>query len=152
MQPSSLQKSSTAKRAFTLIEILLATVLLASLIVVVAFNFNSLSENAQYKEAKENLKTHLISQRHKAAYEQKEIEVDLSVATNELNIVDATKIVFFSDGSVEENYIIVSSLDGKYTNKIVINVIGYISEQETFDILPIESKDRLPIENYEESF
>jgi prepilin-type N-terminal cleavage/methylation domain-containing protein len=139
-------------KGFTILEILLTVALLATLIGVTAFNFNSLSDSAQYKEAKENLKTHLISQRHKAAYDQKEIEVDLSVATNDLNIVDATKIIFFSDGSVEESYIIVSSLDGKYTNKIVINVIGYVSEQDTFDIPPIESKDRLPIENYEESF
>jgi prepilin-type N-terminal cleavage/methylation domain-containing protein len=139
-------------KGFTILEILLTIALLATLIGVTAFNFNSLSDSAQYKEAKENLKTHLISQRHKAAYEQKEIEVDLSVATNDLNIVDATKIVFFSDGSVEESYIIVSSLDGKYTNKIVINVIGYVSEQDNFEIPPIESKDRLPIENYEESF
>jgi prepilin-type N-terminal cleavage/methylation domain-containing protein len=139
-------------KGFTILEILLTVALLATLIGVTAFNFNSLSDSAQYKEAKENLKTHLISQKYKAAYEQKEIEVDLSVATNDLNIVDATKIVFFSDGSVEESYIIVSSLDGKYTNKIVINVIGYVSEQDTFDIPPIESKDRLPIENYEESF
>jgi prepilin-type N-terminal cleavage/methylation domain-containing protein len=139
-------------KGFTILEILLTVALLATLIGVTAYNFNSLSDSAQYKEAKENLKTHLISQRHKAAYDQKEIEVDLSVATNDLNIVDATKIVFFSDGSVEESYIIVSSLDGKYTNKIVINVIGYVSEQDTFDIPPIESKDRLPIENYEESF
>lgn len=140
------------RKGFTILEILLTVALLATLISVTAYNFNSLSDSAQYKEAKENLKTHLISQRHKAAYEQKEIEVDLSVATNDLNIVDATKIVFFSDGSVEESYIIVSSLDGKYTNKIVINVIGYVSEQDTFDIPPIESKDRLPIENYEKSF
>jgi prepilin-type N-terminal cleavage/methylation domain-containing protein len=139
-------------KGFTILEILLTVALLATLIGVTAFNFNSLSDSAQYKEAKENLKTHLISQKYKAAYEQKEIEVDLSVATNDLNIVDATKIVFFSDGSVEESYIIISSLDGKYTNKIVINVIGYVSEQDTFDIPPIESKDRLPIENYEESF
>ena len=139
-------------KGFTILEILLTVALLATLIGVTAYNFNSLSDSAQYKEAKENLKTHLISQRHKAAYDQKEIEVDLSVTTNDLNIVDATKIVFFSDGSVEESYIIVSSLDGKYTNKIVINVIGYVSEQDTFDIPPIESKDRLPIENYEESF
>ena len=139
-------------KGFTILEILLTVALLATLIGVTAFNFNSLSDSAQYKEAKENLKTHLISQKYKAAYEQKEIEVDLSVATNDLNIVDATKIVFFSDGSVEESYIIVSSLDGKYTNKIVINVIGYVSEQDNFEIPPIESKDRLPIENYEESF
>jgi prepilin-type N-terminal cleavage/methylation domain-containing protein len=139
-------------KGFTILEILLTVALLATLIGVTAFNFNSLSDSAQYKEAKENLKTHLISQKYKAAYEQKEIEVDLSVATNDLNIVDATKIIFFSDGSVEESYIIVSSLDGKYTNKIVINVIGYVSEQDNFEIPPIESKDRLPIENYEESF
>ena len=48
------------------------------------------------------------------------------------------------------NYI--CNIQNKYTNKIVINVIGYVSEQDTFDIPPIESKDRLPIENYEESF
>ena len=149
MQPSSLQKSSTAKRAFTLLEILLATVLLASLIGVVAFNFNSLSENAQYREAKENLKTYLISQKYKAAYEQKEIEVDVSKITNDFNIVDASKIIFFSDGSIEESYIIISSLDGKYTNKLIINVIGYVSEQDVFEIPPIESADRLPLETYE---
>jgi prepilin-type N-terminal cleavage/methylation domain-containing protein len=149
MQPSSLQKSSTAKRAFTLLEILLATVLLASLIGVVAFNFNSLSENAQYREAKENLKTYLISQKYKSAYEQKEIEVDVSKITNDFNIIDASKIIFFSDGSIEESYIIISSLDGKYTNKIIINVIGYVSEQDTFEIPSIESKDRLPLETYE---
>lgn len=149
MQPSSLQKSSTAKRAFTLLEILLATVLLASLIGVVAFNFNSLSENAQYREAKENLKTYLISQKYKAAYEQKEIEVDVSKIQNDFNIVDASKIIFFSDGSIEESYIIISSLDGKYTNKLIINVIGYVSEQDVFEIPPIESADRLPLETYE---
>ena len=149
MQPSSLQKSSTAKRAFTLLEILLATVLLASLIGVVAFNFNSLSENAQYREAKENLKTYLISQKYKAAYEQKEIEVDVSKITNDFNIVDASKIIFFSDGSIEESYIIISSLDGKYTNKLIINIIGYVSEQDVFEIPPIESADRLPLESYE---
>ena len=149
MQPSSLQKSSTAKRAFTLLEILLATVLLASLIGVVAFNFNSLSENAQYREAKENLKTYLISQKYKAAYEQKEIEVDVSKITNDFNIVDTSKIIFFSDGSIEESYIIISSLDGKYTNKLIINVIGYVSEQDVFEIPPIESADRLPLETYE---
>ena len=149
MQPSSLQKSSTAKRAFTLLEILLATVLLASLIGVVAFNFNSLSENAQYREAKENLKTYLISQKYKAAYEQKEIEVDVSKITNDFNIVDASKIIFFSDGSIEESYIIISSLDGKYTNKLIINIIGYVSEQDVFEIPPIESADRLPLETYE---
>ena len=149
MQPSSLQKSSTAKRAFTLLEILLATVLLASLIGVVAFNFNSLSENAQYREAKENLKTYLISQKYKAAYEQKEIEVDVSKITNDFNIVDASKIIFFSDGSIEESYIIISSLDGKYTNKLIINIIGYVSEQDVFEIPPIESADRLPLETNE---
>ena len=143
MQPSSLQKS------FTLLEILLATVLLASLIGVTAYNFNSLSEAAQYRDAKENLKTFLISQKYQAAYEQKEIEVDVSKITNDFNIVDATKIIFFSDGSTEESYIIISSLDGKYTNKLIINVIGYVSEQDTFDVPPIESTDRLPLETYE---
>jgi prepilin-type N-terminal cleavage/methylation domain-containing protein len=136
-------------KGFTLIEILLTVTLLATLIGVTAYNFNSLSEAAQYKDAKENLKTFLISQKYKAAYEQKEIEVDVSKITNDFNIVDASKIIFFSDGSIEESYIIISSLDGKYTNKLIINVIGYVSEQDTFEIPPIESTDRLPLETYE---
>ena len=139
-------------KGFTLIELLLAISLLVTLLSVAAFNFNSLSENAQYKEAKQNLKTLIISNRHKAAYDQKTVEVDLNQITNELNIVDATKIIFFSDGSIEESYIIVSSLDGKYTNKLIINVIGYVTESEDIEIPVIESKDRLPVENYEESF
>jgi prepilin-type N-terminal cleavage/methylation domain-containing protein len=151
-KPLSRLRNFTLKRAFTLLEILLATVLLATLIGVAAYNFNSLSENAQYKEAKENLKTLIVSHRHKAAYDQKTVEVDLNQITNELNIVDASKIVFFSDGSVEESYIIVSSLDGKYTNKLIINIIGYVSESSDIDVPVIESEDRLPLENYEEAF
>jgi prepilin-type N-terminal cleavage/methylation domain-containing protein len=145
-------RNFTLKKAFTLLEILLATALLATLIAVAAYNFNSLSENAQYNQAKENLKTLIISHRHKAAYDQKTVEVDLNQITNELNIVDASKIVFFSDGSVEESYIIVSSLDGKYTNKLIINIIGYVSESSDIEVPVIESEDRLPLENYEEAF
>lgn len=140
-------------KGFTLLELLLAVTLLSLLLTVAAFNFNSLSDNVRYKEAKESLKTFLIIQKHKAAYEQKQIEVvqeNLSPFTNDLVILDSsTKIVFFSDGSVQDSYIIVSSIDGNHTNKIVINIIGYISEQSEFE--PIESKDRLPIE-YEEAF
>lgn len=140
-------------KGFTLLELLLAVTLLSLLLTVAAFNFNSLSDNVRYKEAKESLKTFLIIQKHKAAYEQKQIEVvqeNLSPFTNDLVILESsTKIVFFSDGSVEESYIIVSSIDGNYTNKIIINVIGYVTEQSEFE--PIESKDRLPID-YEETF
>lgn len=141
-------------KGFTLLELLLAVTLLSLLLTVVAFNFNSLSDNVRYKEAKESLKTFLIIQKHKAAYEQKQIEVvqeNLNQFTNDLIILESsTKIVFFSDGSVQDSYIIVSSIDGNHTNKIIINIIGYVSEQSEFE--PIESKDRLPIENYEESF
>lgn len=140
-------------KGFTLLELLLAVALLSLLLTVAVFNFNSLADNSRYKEAKESLKTYLITQKHKAVYEQKQIEIveeHLSPFTNDLVILDSsTKIVFFSDGSVEESYIIVSSIDGNYTNKIVINVIGYVTEQTEFE--PIESKDRLPID-YEEAF
>lgn len=126
---------------------LLAVVLLAILMSVIAFNFQSLSENNQYREAKENLKNLIINHRYKAAYEQKHLEVDLSKVTNDLNILDSSRIIFFSDGSTEESYIIITSLDGKITNKLIINIIGYISEQENFEIPYIEPKsDRLPLE------
>lgn len=132
-------------KGFTLLEILLTVILLSSLIGIIVYNFDSLSDSARYKEAKESLKTLIISKRYEAAYKQKPIEVDLSELTNELNIVDASRIVFFSDGSTEESYIIISSLDGKITNKIIINVIGYVTENN--DIPVIESKDnRLPID------
>ena len=145
-------KNSILKRAFTLLEILLATVLLLSLITVLILNFNNLSDSARYKEAKQSLKTLIITKKYEAAYKQKQVEVDINEFTNDLNIVDASRIVFFSDGSTEESYIIISSLDGKTTNKIIINIIGYISESDSFEIPTLESKDdRLPIE-YEETF
>lgn len=131
-------------------EILLATVLLISLIAALIINFGDLSDSARYKEAKENLKTLIIHKKYEAAYKQKQIELDLSEVTNDLNIIDASRIVFFSDGSTEESYIIISSLDGKYTNKLIINVIGYVTESSSIDIPIIESKDRLPID-YEDS-
>lgn len=145
-------RNSILNRAFTLLEILLATVLLISLIAALIINFSNLSDSARYREAKESLKTLIISKKYEAIYKQKQIEVDLSNHTNDLNIVDASKIVFFSDGSTEESYIIISSLDGKTTNKLIINIIGYISESNSFDIPIIQSKDdRLPMD-YEEAF
>ena len=62
------------KKAFTLIELLLAITLMGTLITVVAFNFDSLWTN-KYSEAKENLKTFLINHKHKATYFQKDSEI-----------------------------------------------------------------------------
>ena len=129
-------------KGFTLIEIVLATVILLSLIAALVINFDSLRGD-QYKEAKENLKTFLINKRHQAAYHQKEFELsfsedytinsienpdELAAITNDLKIIEtsATKIVFFLDGTIEESYIVTSSNDGKVTNAFRINVIGKI--------------------------
>jgi prepilin-type N-terminal cleavage/methylation domain-containing protein len=129
-------------KGFTLIEIVLATVILLSLIAVLVINFNSL-DSARYAEARENLKTYLINKRTQAAYHQKELEISfnedytinsaedselLTAITNDLKIIEssATKIVFFLDGTVEESYIITSSNDGKITNTFRINIIGKI--------------------------
>lgn len=129
-------------KGFTLIEIVLAIVILLSLIAALVINFDSLRGD-QYKEAKENLKTFLINKRHQAAYHQKELELsfsedytinsienpdELAAITNDLKIIEtsATKIVFFLDGTIEESYIITSSNDGKVTNTFRINVIGKI--------------------------
>jgi len=130
-------------KAFTLIEIVLATVILLSLIAALVINFDSLQAN-RYAEARENLKTFLINKRTQAAYHQKNIELSfsedytinssedsnlLAAITNDLKIIEssATKIIFFLDGTVEESYIITSSNDGKVTNTFRINVIGKIN-------------------------
>ena len=129
-------------KGFTLIEIVLATVILLSLIAALIINFDSFNAN-RYNEAKENLKTFLINKRHQAAYHQKEFELsfsedytinsienpdELAAITNDLKIIEtsATKIVFFLDGTIEESYIITSSNDEKVTNTFRINVIGKI--------------------------
>lgn len=130
------------KEGTTLIELLIVMVLLFLFVSAIVFNFDSLQGN-RYFEARENFKTFLINQRHKAAYFQEEytIEFDneyninssdkqfLETFTNDLKIIEssATKIVFFRDNTVEESYIITSSLDGKITNRFIINVIGKIS-------------------------
>ena len=129
-------------KGFTLIEIVLATTILLSVIAAIVINFNAFDGN-RYQEARENLKTFLINKRHQAAYYQKDIELsfdeeytinslenpdELAAITNDLKIIEssATKIVFFLDGTIEESYIITSSNDGKTTNTFRINVIGKI--------------------------
>ena len=129
-------------KGFTLIEIVLATVILLSLIAALVINFDSFNAN-RYEEARENLKTFLINKRHQAAYHQKDIELsfdeeytinslenpdELAAITNDLKIIEtsATKIIFFLDGTIEESYIVTSSNDGKVTNTFRINVIGKI--------------------------
>ena len=129
-------------KGFTLIEIVLATVILLSLIAALVINFDSFNAS-RYAEARENLKTFLINKRHQAAYYQKDIELsftedytinsienpdELAAITNDLKILEssATKIVFFLDGTVQESYIITTSNDGKITNTFRINIIGKI--------------------------
>ncbi len=126
----------------TLIELLIVVVLICLFITALVYNFDSLQGN-RYFEARENFKTFLINQKHKAAYFQEEytIEFDneyninskdnelLATFTNDLKVIEssATKIVFLRDNTVEESYIITSSLDGKITNKFIINVIGRVN-------------------------
>lgn len=100
-------------KAFTLVELLLVTIILISIITTVVINFDSLMGNSKYNEARENLKTFLINLKYKAAFQQKEFELTfdenynmyssfddfylLDAVTNDLKILEAssTKIVFF---------------------------------------------------------
>jgi prepilin-type N-terminal cleavage/methylation domain-containing protein len=140
-------------KAFTLIELLLAVVILVSITSVIVINYDSLVGNTRYYEAKDNLKTFLINLKHQAAFQQKDFELTfddnynmyssfedfylLDAVTNDLKILEtsATKIVFFLDGTVQESYIITSNLEGTITNKFIINVIGTVSENNNEPII-----------------
>ena len=135
-------------RAFTLIELLLAVVILVSIITAVVINFDTMMGNNKYFEARENLKTLLINLKHQSAFQQRDFELTfdenynmystfedfylLDAVTNDLKILEAssTKIVFFLDGSVQESYIVTSNLEGTITNKFIINVIGNVEYKE----------------------
>ena len=135
-------------KAFTLIELLLAVVILVSIITAVVINFDTMMGNNKYFEARENLKTFLINLKYQAAFQQKDFELTfdenynmyssfddfylLDAVTNDLKILEAssTKIVFFLDGSVQESYIVTSNLEGTITNKFIINVIGKVDYKE----------------------
>ena len=135
-------------KAITLIELLLAVVILVSIITAVVINFDTMMGNNKYFEARENLKTFLINLKYQAAFQQKDFELTfdenynmyssfddfylLDAVTNDLKILEAssTKIVFFLDGSVQESYIVTSNLDGTITNKFIINVIGKVDYKE----------------------
>ena len=135
-------------RAFTLIELLLAVVILVSIITAVVINFDTMMGNNKYFEARENLKTFLINLKHQSAFQQKEFELTfdenynmyssfddfylLDAVTNDLKILESssTKIVFFLDGSVQESYIVTSNLEGTITNRFIINVIGNVEYKQ----------------------
>lgn len=147
------------RKAFTLIELLLAVVIFVSIITAVVINFDSLMGNNKYNEARENLKTFLINLKHQAAFQQKDFELTfdenynmyssfddfylLDAVTNDLRILEAssTKIVFFLDGSVQESYIVTSNLDGTITNKFIINVIGNVEYKQNDIIIQSKSDD-----------
>ena len=138
----------TNKKAFTLIELLLAVIILVSIITAVVINFDTLMGNNKYYESRENLKTFLINLKHQAAFQQKDFELTfdenynmystfedfylLDAVTNDLKILEssATKIVFFLDGSVQESYIVTSNLEGTITNRFIINIIGNVEYKE----------------------
>ena len=135
-------------KAFTLIELLLAVVILVSIITAVVINFDTMMGNNKYFEARENLKTFLINLKHQSAFQQKDYELTfdenynmyssfddfylLDAVTNDLKILESssTKIVFFLDGSVQESYIVTSNLEGTITNRFIINVIGNVEYKQ----------------------
>ena len=146
------------RKAFTLIELVLAITILLGIIGAVVINYDSMVGNSRYFEARENLKTYLINLKHQSAFQQKEFELTfdpdynmyssfenfylLDAVTNDLKILDtsATKIVFFLDGSVQESYIVTSNLEGTITNTFIINVIGSVNYEGNTNIV-IEKKE-----------
>ena len=132
------------RRGFTLIELLLAIVIFLGILTAVVYNFNSLNDKTRYYEARDNLKSLLINIKHQAAFRQREFELTfdenfnmysslediypLEIVTNDLKILEtsSTRIVFFLDGSIQESYIVTSSLDGTITNTFIINPIGKV--------------------------
>ena len=146
------------RKAFTLIELVLAITILLGIIGAVVINYDSLVGNSRYFEARENLKTYLINLKHQSAFQQKQFELTfdpdynmyssfedfylLEAVTNDLKILEtsATKIVFFLDGSVQESYIVTSNLEGTITNTFIINVIGSVNYEGNTNIV-IEKKE-----------
>jgi type II secretory pathway pseudopilin PulG len=148
------------RKAFTLIELVLAITILLGIIGAIVINYDSLVGNTRYYEARENLKTYLINLKYQSAFQQKEFELTfdpdynmyssfedfylLDAVTNDLKILEtsATKIVFFLDGSVQESYIVTSNLEGTITNKFIINIIGQVKyEGYTNDIIEKKESD-----------
>ena len=146
------------RKAFTLIELVLAITILLGIIGAVVINYDSMVGNSRYFEARENLKTYLINLKHQSAFQQKQFELTfdpdynmyssfenfylLDAVTNDLKILDtsATKIVFFLDGTVQESYIVTSNLEGTITNTFIINVIGSVNYEGNTNIV-IEKKE-----------
>ena len=155
------------RKAFTLIELVLAITILLGIIGAIVINYDSLVGNSRYFEARENLKTYLINLKHQSAFQQKQFELTfdpdynmyssfedfylLEAVTNDLKILDtsATKIVFFLDGSVQESYIVTSNLEGTITNTFIINVIGSVNYEGNTNIV-IEKKESDTESNYEQ--
>jgi type II secretory pathway pseudopilin PulG len=133
------------RKAFTLIELVLAITILLGIIGAIVINYDSMVGNSRYFEARENLKTYLINLKYQSAFQQKEFELTfdpdynmyssfedfylLESITNDLKIIESssTKIVFFLDGTVQESYIVTSNLEGTITNTFIINVIGSVN-------------------------
>ena len=146
------------RKAFTLIELVLAITILLGIIGAIVINYDSLVGNSKYFEARENLKTYLINLKYQSAFQQKEFELTfdpdynmyssfedfylLESITNDLKIIESssTKIVFFLDGTVQESYIVTSNLDGTITNTFIINVIGSVNYEGNTNIV-IEKKE-----------
>ena len=146
------------RKAFTLIELVLAITILLGIIGAIVINYDSLMGNSKYFEARENLKTYLINLKYQSAFRQKEFELTfdpdynmyssfedfylLESITNDLKIIESssTKIVFFLDGTVQESYIVTSNLEGTITNTFIINVIGSVNYEGNTNIV-IEKKE-----------
>ena len=141
------------RKAFTLIELVLAITIWLGIIGAIVINYDSMVGNSRYFEARENLKTYLINLKYQSAFRQKEFELTfdpdynmyssfedfylLESITNDLRIIESssTKIVFFFDGTVQESYNVTNNLEGTITNMFIINVIGSVNYEGNTNIV-----------------
>jgi competence protein ComGC len=131
------------KKAFTLIELLLVTIILVGLTAVFVINLQPHPLEA-YRESKESLKLFVSYHVHRSKLDQKQhtivfdpekglvtslidCPIDISLITNGLVIVDfAEPITFFIDGQLSGGEIKITSLDGNIINILDINPIGIV--------------------------
>jgi len=134
-------------RAFTLIELLLVIFLLMLFSCAVIYNFTNNNDKIKYDEAKDQLKSYILYNKYKAVENQIKTTVSINTEQNilqspidkeiqwltqfteQLKIVDcsATNINIQTDGTIDEAYIDVVSIDGNHSNRLNITTIGTLT-------------------------
>ena len=150
-------------RAFTLLEVLIVTLLLLTIVTFIGIVTSNVTSQERYNQSKEQLRNYIIFNKYHALSKQTNLVVEIDIDknalhspfdgdigwladfTNDITIVSAstTNIAFNIDGGISEEITLdIQSNDGTMSNRLIITTFGTVNFEQIVNTNDIETDEQ----------